>query len=1356
MESQGLTSWFSDSKRGYLTERQRSRYNNLGCFGKRFPLFAWYLFRKSLNKKLELDDIEDVPIEDESRLLGIQLQREYDEDIRRDVKPNLAKALLRLFKWRLLTLIILDALSGLASTMQTISLGWLLTDCGNFVYPLEPVRVDQIFSSSNRTSTYPYDGGNTESDLAIRGNFKTLFIDALVIVLFSLIQSLVRTPSYLLSAHLGMKCRIAVCHMIYRKTVRLNQSALVKTTTGQMVNIISNDVSRFDEFCVVLTPLICSPLQTVITITLLASMYLGFIPMVAIIIIILLDLIAQGFMGRGILFFRSRTAKRTDARIKLIDEIVSSIKIIKVQAWEKTFKKMIHKARQLELRVIGLSSFLRAINFSLIVVSTKIIPLGAITVYVLMGNLLDPAVTFVSLSFCEILKAQIVYGIPESISSGCEALITCARVDDFLALPEIEFSPLHYKSTLSRSPKIKPMIFNKVSASWPDSDHHESHEDHNLKKQPIIQNLNFSISRNDLLLVVGRVGSGKSSLMATILGELNVTEGCIEVDGSFSYAPQEAWVFPGTVRDNILMGKILDLVRYQEVTRVCSLSEDFEQFPIGDQTLVGDRGVSLSGGQKARLNLARALYHQADIYLLDDPLSAVDARVAKHIFEEAIQYFLRDKTVILATHQLQYLTYATKVLLMDSSLGSVFGTVEEIRKTKIFESIGFSKDSFDDFNESKEFESVIGSKLGQMKVKPKKEISKTRKQASKLRVMQGDNSYEDVTFATYRFFMSQISKPFGYIWFIFTLITYQTLYQCTDVLLSLWTDSTQRKQDQGTRFEPITFIDEFNSSQIIQLYALIVGSLTLFTIACYMTVYLGLWSGSRRLHRRAIDGIMDAPLSFFDFRSIGSIMNRITQDMGSIDEILPRRISYSFYILSNTVGASVVISLVDTINLIPVTILWVAFFFVKIITTDTIVRIKYIETMLKSPLFAHMVNSHQGLVAIRAFRVQEQFMKQFNRYQDAHSSAWFAYITASRLAFFLLDLSLVLTLLILITLELTISLDNITPSSLGLVISITISLSSIFLYSLRQLYEVESLMTSVQRLKELSETPREEDEDSVNMKQIDLKKEAVDIEFSKVSLRYFADEPRILKDLTFKIIKEEKVGVMGRTGAGKSSILSLLFRLYPFEGTIKLNGVDTKAISLYDLRSGISIIPQDPILFTASLRKNLDPLEEHSDSDIWAALDDVKLRTFLDFNSSCNNRGLDYEIHERGANMSIGERQLICMARAILRRCKILVLDEATSNMDPETDEFIQQTIRRSFSSCTVITIAHRLMTVAESDRVLILDSGQMVEFDEPFKLMQDKSSQFSKFIDSNKNSVKLRQKIEETYLDKQDKSRKN
>ncbi|KAF6717390.1 Multidrug resistance-associated protein 4 [Oryzias melastigma] len=1058
----------------------------------------------------------------------------------------------------------------------------------------------------------------------------------------------------------GMKIRVAVCHMIYRKALCLNSSALAKTTTGQIVNLLSNDVNKFDEVTLYLHFLWVGPVQAIFVIILL--LYAIGPSCLAGMTVLFILMPIQTTFGHLFSSLRAKTAVLTDERIRTMNEVVSGIRVIKMYGWEKPFGQLVDEVRRMEISKIMQSSYLRGLNMASFFVASKIVIFFTICVYVLTGNKLSASRVFMAVSLYGAVRLTITLFFPFAIEKVSETLISIRRIQTFLLLHEV--APQHLGLPVAEKGCV--VLVQDLICYW----------DKNLEA-PTLQNLCFTVRPEQLLAVIGPVGAGKSSLLSAILGELCHESGVIKVKGELTYTSQQPWILPGTIRSNILFGKELDPKKYDRVLRACALKRDIELLPGGDLAMVGDRGTNLSGGQKARVSLARAVYQDADIYLLDDPLSAVDAEVGRHLFEECICGLLRKKPRILVTHQLQYLKVADQIVVLKEGQMVARGTYRELQLSGV------------------DFTSLL-----------KHEEEDERQDAAPFtclhRVLSDRSSMSSLSSSQY------------------------SLIEGTDALsldywLTFW--ASEQKHISETEHLNGSLPRQLDLDLYLGVYAGLTATSVVFGFLRTLVFFNVLVSSAQNLHNSMFDAIIRTSIRFFDTNPIGRILNRFSKDIGYLDSLLPWTFVDFTQVFLQVIGVIAVAAIIIPWILIPIVPLLGVFLFLRHYFLQTSRDIKRLESTTRSPVFSHLSSSLQGLSTIRAFRVQEKFLQMFDEYQDLHSEAWFLFLTTSR--WFAVRLDGICSVFVTITAFGCLYLkEDLEPGAVGLALSYAVTLTGMFQWGVRQSAEIENMMTSVERVVEYAELESEAPWET-DFQPPDDWPQTGTITFDRVNFSYGASEPLVLKDLSVTFASREKVGIVGRTGAGKSSLVSALFRLVEPEGKINIDGFLTSEIGLHRLRQKMSIIPQDPVLFTGTMRKNLDPFRQHTDEDLWNALQEVQMKAVVE---DLPNK-LEAVLTESGSNFSVGQRQLVCLARAILRKNRILILDEATANVDPRTDSLIQQTIRDKFQDCTVLTIAHRLNTIIDCDKILVLDAGRMQEYDEPYVLLQNHDGLFYQMV---------------------------
>uniref|UniRef100_A0A4W5MSA9 Multidrug resistance-associated protein 4 n=1 Tax=Hucho hucho TaxID=62062 RepID=A0A4W5MSA9_9TELE len=1130
----------------------------------------------------------------------------------------------------------------------------------------------------------------------------------------------------------GMKMRVAMCHMIYKKALCLSSAAMGKTTTGQIVNLLSNDVNKFDEVTIFLHFLWVGPLQAAAVLGLL-WVEIGPSCLAGMAVLVIL-MPTQTMFGRLFSKFRSKTAALTDNRIRTMNEVVSGIRIIKMYAWEKPFSALVNDVRRKEISKIMSSSYLRGLNMASFFAASKIIVFITFTVYVLLGNTISASRVFVAVSLYSAVRLTVTLFFPSAIEKLSETRISVRRIKTFLLLDEIVKSKHGFLQEEKQEPNVE---IQDLICYWDTS-----------QDAPSLQNLSLTVKSEQLVAVIGPVGAGKSSLLSAILGELPYDKGVLKVKGQLTYASQQPWVFPGTIRSNILFGKALHPQKYEKVLRACALKRDMELLPDGDLTVIGDRGATLSGGQKARVNLARAVYQDADIYLLDDPLSAVDAEVGRHLFEQCICGILKNKPRILVTHQLQYLQAADQILVLKEGHMVARGTYSELQRSGV------------DFTSLLKREEEEGPQAPGAETESRSPRSRTLSQNSEVSHTSSIRSVKDGTeqlpvepvqtvveesrsegtigVSLYVKYL----KAGANILVLIGVVLLQFLAQAAYILQDWWLQEKLNVNGTVIIQNGVNVTEELNLDFYLGIYAGLTGATLIFGFARSLVMFNVLVKAAQSLHNRMFNSILRTPVRFFDVNPIGRVLNRFSKDIGQLDAALPWTFVDFIQIFLQIIGVVAVAASVIPWILIPLVPLIIVFLFLRRYFLQTSRDVKRLESTTRSPVFSHLSSSLQGLWTIRAFRAEERFQNTFDAYQDLHSESWFLFLVTSR--WFAVRLDGICAVFVTITAFGCLLLrDQVEAGSVGLALSYAVTLMGMFQWGVRQSAEVENMMTSVERVVEYTELESEAPWETQKRPPPEWPSQGL-ITFDRVNFSYSSDGPVVLKDMKAVFRPKEKVGIVGRTGAGKSSLVSALFRLAEPEGRIYIDGVLTSEIGLHDLRQKMSIIPQDPVLFTGTMRKNLDPFSQHTDEDLWNALQEVQLKSVVE---ELPNK-METVLAESGSNFSVGQRQLVCLARAVLRKNRILIIDEATANVDPRTDELIQKTIRDKFRECTVLTIAHRLNTIIDSDRVLVLDAGQIHAYDEPYTLLQNHDGIFFKMVQQTgrQEAVALLQSAKQAY----------
>ncbi|XP_014214767.1 probable multidrug resistance-associated protein lethal(2)03659 [Copidosoma floridanum] len=1236
-------------------------------------LFKWLFgtYYTGYKRELEISDLY-APLKDHSsHNLGNQLSCLWQEECDRCQKtkkkyaPSLSKTLVRCFSCDIISFgVCLGILELIIRIAQPIILAYLL----------------RYFSGQ-------HDMEKSEA-----------FIWGSGIVIELLLECLTYHPIMYAMMHIGMKIRVACCSLIYRKLLKISRSAPdSKTSVGQIINLLSNDVNRLDYSVLSSHYLWISPIQTAIIAYLLykevdMAASLGLFALLLFVPILLV-------YGKLVSYFITKLVCKTDERLKLTYEIIKGIKVIKMYAWEKPFALLINRSRKKEVKVVRNNLVTSEICWSFDLYVPRICIFLTILAYVFFGNDINAEKVYMVTAYYNIIRTTLYLMFPLAIKELSEALVSLKRLQIFLMSNETQnllINKNYVKSQISNSDALS---MKNVTVKW-----------NSRSKFEALKQLNFRIKPKSLTAIIGQVGAGKTTIFHTILSEVPWATGQVEINGKISYASQEAWIFTSSIRQNILFGKPMNKDRYDKVIDVCQLRRDLQLLPCGDNTLASEKGANLSGGQCSRINLARAIYYEADIYLLDDPLSAVDTHVSKAIFEECIKTFLKDKTVVLITHQCHLLKHVDHIIYIENGKTYIEGTYSELLGSEIdlkkmmrFEN---ESDEIPDNDERAATEDSVASKSTDFYQEENEELE--------------SRTLGKIKLQTYSKYLAAAGSILLVAFTLLICVACQLASTGSDYFITYWVNM----EEKGANFT-ILEDDVFRGRS---WYIYVYGSIVIFTVFITLIqscIFFNMCMKiSKNLHAWILKSIIHAKMSFFNSNPVGRIMNRFSKDMGIIDTRLPQTLMDVVTIGLKTISVIILVLIVNVWFILPVVFISITAYLLRKFYIKPCRSIKRLEGITRSPVFNHVSASIQGLTTIRALHAQNILTREFDNHQDLHSSAWFLFFSGSRAFGMYIEMLTAFFLAIVVYSLLAIHEISL-AGDVGLIVTQILMLSGSLQWGIRQTTELENQMTSVERILEYADIPQEPVLDNnVESRPLDKWPKNGKIEFKNVDLIYDRQNNLALMNLNFIAEPDEMIGVVGRTGAGKSSIISAIFRLVDIKGEILIDDVPTDQIPLQDLRSRISIIPQEPVLFAGSLRNNLDPFEEHSDHVLWLALEDVELKQCLD-----SDLGLDMLVMEGGSNFSVGQRQLLCLARAIIRNHKILILDEATANVDPGTDELIQRAIRKKLKNCTVIVVAHRLNTVIDSDKILVMDAGQVKEFDHPYILLQKKDGIFSNMV---------------------------
>ncbi|KAI5953784.1 hypothetical protein KGF57_003993 [Candida theae] len=1149
----------------------------------------------------------------------------------------------------------------------------------------------------------------------------------------------------------GAQAKAILTKALLKKSFNLNSKSRYLFPAGRVTSLMSTDLSRID-LAIGFQPLVlCFPIPMIIAVIILV-INIG-VSALAGIGLFIVSLVVCVLLTKKLYTTREKVVKYTDERVSLMREILNNLKIIKFYAWEMAYKASILKIRHKEMKYLFtikvLRNFITAYAVTMPVLTSM---LSFITLWA-TDHMQTPGKVFSSLSLYAIL-AQAIMLLPIALSTGADALIGFQRCNDYLSAEE--FTEEVNNKMLSYEDKFYTGEgeFNDIAIQAKHADFTwESHDDdldvelwkehppksaekgiHESDAESLdtcasnhkfkgLTNVNLSIKNGEFVIITGVIGSGKTSLLNALAGFMKLSNGSI-IRNKQVLLCSTTWIQNATVRENILFGKPYDAHRYKQVLFACALEDDVAILPAGDRTEIGERGITLSGGQKARINLARACYADAEVLLFDDVISAVDAKVARHIVIHLFRGLLRDKTIILATHQLGILEFADKVVFVDD--GSVYsGSLDKlIAKRESFRSLvehGKESSATEDDAEGDFANSDYEVQLPSQKLTKDEDYDLTGRTTTD--EVRATNAISWSIYKKYIDLGSGIFGKFAAPLFVI-LVAIATFCQVfTNTWLSFWVENKFSGRS-----------DHF----YVAIYVMFAVLTVIFTgIEFSMLAYMQDCSANK-LNLKAVEKILHAPMSFMDTTPLGRILNRFTKDTDSLDNEIGEQMRLFVFPMALIIGIIVLCSCYLPYFAIAIPFLGFAFVFLANFYQGSSREIKRLEATQRSLVYNNFNESLTGMETIKSFKAEDDFMKKNDYYINRMNEAYYLSIATQRWLCVHLDIITSSVALIVCMLCIT-GQFNISASSTGLLLNYVLQLVGVLSLTIRSMTQVENEMNSVERLHEYAYRLPQEAAYTREAQPPQEWPPSGYVTFKDVTLRYRPNLPPVLRHLNVNFYPGEKVGICGRTGAGKSSIMSALYRLIELEdGKIEIDGLDISTMGLYDLRSKLSIIPQDPVLFQGTIRRNLDPFNEHEDYKLWKALctagliseDQIKQVASMKYSpeegvgyNSLHKFHLDRIVDDDGANFSLGEKQLIALARALVRDSKILILDEATSSVDFATDSKIQDTISSEFRHCTVLCIAHRLKTILNYDRVLVMDKGEIVEKGDPWKLYQEKGT---------------------------------
>ncbi|KAL5511261.1 hypothetical protein ACEPAH_4476 [Sanghuangporus vaninii] len=1181
----------------------------------------------------------------------------------------------------------------------------------------------------------------------------------------------------------GLCLRSALIGAIFRKSLRLSGKARTKHSVGQITTMISTDATRLDLVSANIHNLWVAPIQIVVGVALLID-NLGYSALVGLAVLII-GFPLQYILVRIMVKARMSMVQITDRRVRLTNEVLQGIRLIKLYAWEVFYSHQLASLREKEIAKIRRITYARSFLFSVVTIIPIAASILSFITYALSGHALDPAIIFSSLQFLNIIRAPLIF-FPMVLSQVSDAAVALGRIADFLTAEELQEPYL-----IDKAPSNKHAIRAEGSFTWetvgkvdndkfgrkgpdargdtgkgkPKKPEHPSETnivstgrarkwwprrktkaDTAILPMPVtsespasqfgpneggasgavktdsqskddeetpfaLTDLKLRIPHGQFVAIVGRVASGKSSLLQSLVGEMRRVDGEVVFGGSVAYVPQQPWIMNATLQENVLFGKNDDNAKFEEVVHACSLQHDINMLPNGVDTEIGEKGINLSGGQKARVSLARAAYSDCDIVLLDDPLSAVDAHVGKAILKDCLLSGpLANKTRVLVTHALHVLAKTDYIYMMDNGKITEEGTFHDLMKdgkefAKLIEEFGANEEE----NESDSDTVKVDAKA---EVFSKAADSPDGKKDRLQLMSEEERNTGAVSWSTYKEYLRHAG---GIIWapvIILLLALMQGASVGNNLFLGFWTALS---------------ISGFSEGDYMGVYAALgVAQAVLTFLSSLIFCLVGLYA-ALRLFKTALMGVLRSPVSFFDTTPMGRIISRLSKDQDTLDTQLAFFMYQLLTTFSNVLGTVALVFYTFPYLGIIFAPLSAMYYLVASFYRKTSVETKRLDSLQRSALYASYSETLTGLATVRAYRQQERFIDTAEHGMDRENRAYYMTIAIQRWLSVRLDL-FGNFLILGIALFAAGFRNSVNPSKIGVVLSYSLSTDMV-----SQVAQNEQNMNAVERVLVYVDLPPEGTSTKPGNVPPSWPQNG-EVKFKNVKLAYREGLPLVLKGVNFEVKPGEKVGIVGRTGAGKSSLLQALFRMVELrDGAIEIDDINIQTVELEILRQRLALVPQDSTLFLGTLRDNLDPLNTHTDAEAISALRRAWLvppeGTVMD-PAAERKFSLDATVSDEGSNYSAGEKQLLALARALLKNSRIIVLDEATSSVDVETDAKLQKTIQSEFSSCTLLCIAHRLKTIVYYDRVLVMDAGMVAEFDTPLALFDKEDSIFRSLCD--------------------------
>ncbi|XP_053479073.1 cystic fibrosis transmembrane conductance regulator [Ictalurus furcatus] len=1429
---------------------QRSPVDDAGFLSRYFFWWTSPIMRKGFRKKLKTSDVYQTPSQDAADVLAERLEKEWDREvISAKKKPSLLRALSRCF-------------------IRPFILFGILLYLGEATKTVQPQLLGRIIASFD-----PYHAPERE-----QGYFLALGLGLLFITRFLLLQ-----PAMFGLHHLGMQIRIALFSLIYKKTLKLSSRVLDKISTGQLVSLMSANLGKFDQSLGMAHFVWISPLQCILCVGLIWEL-IEFNSFCALAAISLLGVI-QACLSHKMGPYQAKRVLLTNKRLALTSEIMENLHSVKAYGWEEIMETIIKNIRQDEVKLTRKIGSLRYFYSSAYFFSAIWVIMAAVVPQALTTGITVRRI-FTTLSYCMVLRMTVTRQLPASIQMWYDTIRLIWKIEDFLS--KEEYKLMEYDLS------ITDMELENITASW-DEGIGELFEKikqenkangypngdglffTNLYVTPVLRNISLHLEKGEMLAVAGSTGSGKSSLLMTILGELVPSSGKIRHSGRVSYSSQTAWIMPGTIRDNILFGLIYEEYRYSRVVKACQLEEDLAALPENDRTPLAEGGLNLSGGQKARVALARAVYRDADTYLLDAPFTHLDIATEKEIFEKCLCRLMASKTRIVVTNKIEHLKRADKILLLHNGECFFYGVFSELqsrrpdfsslllgleaydnitaerrcsiltetlRRVSVDETSGIRPDrpsyrqvapptyiderkasviinplaadrkaSFIQVMEEEakrplpdrkfslvpEYELVDESFMGndiyhnhgvhmagqrrqsvlafmtntqgrrdqlqssfhsRLSIVPHSELTSEldiyTRRLSKDSIYnitgemdeenieacfadeQMEDAFETTKWNTYLRYVST-NKSLTYV-LIFILIIYAIEVAGSVVGIFLITDEIWKEENLGSNATKQTNVSLLgtqysviarptSSYYIIYIYVATSESILALGFFRGLPLVHTMITISKKLHQKMLSSVLRAPMSVLNTMKTGRIMNRFTKDMATIDDMLPLLMFDLVQLTLVVLGCILVVSIMRPYIFLAATPLAIVFIVMRKYFLRTGQQLKQMETEARSPIFSHLIISLKGLWTIRAFDRQAYFETLFHKVLNTHTSIWFLYL--STLRWFLFRADIIYFFFFTLAAWIAVGTNQDKSGEIGIIIALAMLILGTFQWCVVTSIAVDGMMRSVERVFKFIDLPSEEPKPRLGQRKastlvIENSEACTDtcwpshgqMDIRNLTVKYTEAGHAVLRNLSFSVEGGQKVGILGRTGSGKSTLFNALLRLAYTDGDMSIDGVSCYNMSLQKWRKAFGVVPQKVFIFTGTFRMNLDPYGCHSDKELWRVVEEVGLKSVIEqFPDK-----LDFQLEYGGHVLSYGHKQLMCLARSILSRARILLLDEPSAHLDPITVKVLKKTLRQSFSSCTILLCEHKVEPLLECQCFLMMEQGKVKTYESIQRLLNETS----------------------------------